>query len=135
MVHDLIMPKLGLTMTEGVLAEWRVQPGGRFKAGDVLLVVETDKIASEVEAESDGVLVETTVPAGETVPVGTAIGRWSADGTATVPPPPRAAAPAAAPPKPEAPPPAMASAPPASGCAPRRWPAGARRTWASTWRA
>ena len=127
MVHDLIMPKLGLTMTEGVLAEWRVQPGGRFKAGDVLLVVETDKIASEVEAESDGVLVETTVPAGETVPVGTAIGRWSADGTATVPPPPRAAAPAAAPPKPEAPPPAMASAPPAPGERLRATPLARRR--------
>ena len=98
MVHDLVMPKLGLTMTEGVLAEWRVQPGQRFKTGDIILVVETDKIASEVEAESDGVLVETTIPAGETVPVGTAIGRWSTDGTAAAAPPPRPAAPSVEPP-------------------------------------
>ncbi|NUB16912.1 2-oxo acid dehydrogenase subunit E2, partial [Azospirillum brasilense] len=78
MVRELVMPKLGLTMTEGVLAEWRVSPGQPFRSGDVLLVVETDKIASEVEADSDGVLIETTLPAGETVAVGTPIARWSA---------------------------------------------------------
>jgi len=80
MVRDLVMPKLGLTMTEGVLAEWRVSPGQPFKTGDVLVVVETDKIASEIEADSDGVLIETTIPVGETVAVGTPIARWSADG-------------------------------------------------------
>lgn len=80
MVRELVMPKLGLTMTEGVLAEWRVQPGQPFRSGDVLVVVETDKIASEVEAESDGVLIETTIPAGETVAVGTPIARWSSNG-------------------------------------------------------
>lgn len=80
MVRDLVMPKLGLTMTEGVLAEWRVRPGQPFKTGDVLVVVETDKIASEIEADSDGVLIETTIPVGETVAVGTPIARWSVDG-------------------------------------------------------
>ncbi|WP_431857619.1 dihydrolipoamide acetyltransferase family protein [Azospirillum sp.] len=128
MVHDLVMPKLGLTMTEGVLAEWRVQPGERFRSGDVILVVETDKIASEVEAESDGVLVETTVPAGETVPVGTAIGRWSADGAAAPSPPPPAAAPAAAPPEPAAPSaPAARPVPPAPGERLRATPLAKRR--------
>ncbi len=87
MVRDLMMPKLGLTMTEGVLAEWRVLPGQPFKTGDVLVVVETDKIASEVEADSDGVLIETTIPAGETVAVGTLIARWSADGSGAAPAP------------------------------------------------
>jgi len=87
MVRDLVMPKLGLTMTEGVLAEWRVAPGQPFKAGDVLVVVETDKIASEVEADSDGVLIETTIPVGETVAVGVPIARWSADGSGAAPAP------------------------------------------------
>ncbi|MGF7174855.1 dihydrolipoamide acetyltransferase family protein [Azospirillum doebereinerae] len=87
MVRDLVMPKLGLTMTEGVLAEWRVSPGQPFKTGDVLVVVETDKIASEVEADSDGVLIETTIPVGETVAVGTPIARWSADGSGAAPAP------------------------------------------------
>ncbi|AIB15908.1 hypothetical protein ABAZ39_29055 (plasmid) [Azospirillum argentinense] len=95
MVRELVMPKLGLTMTEGVLAEWRVSPGQPFRSGDVLLVVETDKIASEVEADSDGVLIETTIPAGETVAVGTPIARWSADGAGAAPAPEPAEAPAA----------------------------------------
>ncbi|WP_247893208.1 lipoyl domain-containing protein, partial [Azospirillum baldaniorum] len=95
MVRELVMPKLGLTMTEGVLAEWRVSPGQPFRSGDVLLVVETDKIASEVEADSDGVLIETTIPAGETVAVGTPIARWSANGAGAAPAPvPGPAAPA-----------------------------------------
>ncbi|WP_449228268.1 dihydrolipoamide acetyltransferase family protein [Azospirillum argentinense] len=97
MVRELVMPKLGLTMTEGVLAEWRVSPGQPFRSGDVLLVVETDKIASEVEADSDGVLIETTIPAGETVAVGTPIARWSADGTGAAPAPEPAETPAANP--------------------------------------
>ncbi|WP_330874587.1 dihydrolipoamide acetyltransferase family protein [Azospirillum brasilense] len=95
MVRELVMPKLGLTMTEGVLAEWRVSPGQPFRSGDVLLVVETDKIASEVEADSDGVLIETTIPAGETVAVGTPIARWSADGAGAAPAPEPAEASAA----------------------------------------
>ncbi|WP_205215638.1 dihydrolipoamide acetyltransferase family protein [Azospirillum brasilense] len=95
MVRELVMPKLGLTMTEGVLAEWRVSPGQPFRSGDVLLVVETDKIASEVEADSDGVLIETTIPAGETVAVGTPIARWSADGAGAAPAPEPAETPAA----------------------------------------
>lgn len=95
MVRELVMPKLGLTMTEGVLAEWRVSPGQPFRSGDVLLVVETDKIASEVEADSDGVLIETTIPAGETVAVGTPIARWSTDGAGAAPAPQPAEAAAA----------------------------------------
>ncbi|WP_211104437.1 dihydrolipoamide acetyltransferase family protein [Azospirillum baldaniorum] len=97
MVRELVMPKLGLTMTEGVLAEWRVSPGQPFRSGDVLLVVETDKIASEVEADSDGVLIETTIPAGETVAVGTPIARWSANGAGAAPAPEPAETPAAIP--------------------------------------
>src|SRR3546814_8271912 len=72
----LIMPKLGLTMTEGTISEWVISPGDRFSKGDIVLVVETEKIANEIEAPADGVLHDILVPAGETVPVGTAIARW-----------------------------------------------------------
>ena len=81
-VSDLVMPKLGLTMTEGVLAEWRVGPGEAVRAGDVLFVVETDKIANEVEAPSDGEMVELLVEPGATVPVGTPLARWTGAGLA-----------------------------------------------------
>lgn len=70
------MPKLGLTMTEGTVARWDVTPGSRFEAGDIIVVVETDKIAYDVEAPARGILQEVLVSAGNAVPVGTPIGRW-----------------------------------------------------------
>jgi pyruvate dehydrogenase E2 component (dihydrolipoamide acetyltransferase) len=73
---DFVMPKLGLTMTEGTIARWDVAPGKRFAQGDIILVVETDKIAYDVEAPAPGVLQEVLVTAGNAVPVGTPIGRW-----------------------------------------------------------
>jgi pyruvate dehydrogenase E2 component (dihydrolipoyllysine-residue acetyltransferase) len=73
---DFAMPKLGLTMTEGTIARWALKPGDRFAAGDVVVVVETDKIAYEVEAHSAGVLKEVLVPEGAVAAVGMPIGRW-----------------------------------------------------------
>jgi pyruvate dehydrogenase E2 component (dihydrolipoamide acetyltransferase) len=73
---DFVMPKLGLTMTEGTIARWDVAPGKRFARGDIILVVETDKIAYDVEAPAHGILQEVLVAAGNAVPVGTPIGRW-----------------------------------------------------------
>jgi len=73
---DFVMPKLGLTMTEGTIARWDVAPGKSFAQGDIILVVETDKIAYDVEAPASGVLQEVLVAAGSAVPVGTPIGRW-----------------------------------------------------------
>jgi pyruvate dehydrogenase E2 component (dihydrolipoamide acetyltransferase) len=73
---DFVMPKLGLTMTEGTVARWDVAPGSRFAAGDTILVVETDKIAYDIEAPGSGILQEVLVAEGIAVPVGTPIGRW-----------------------------------------------------------
>jgi pyruvate dehydrogenase E2 component (dihydrolipoyllysine-residue acetyltransferase) len=73
---DLVMPKLGLTMTEGTISRWGVTPGSRFDTGDIIVVVETDKIAYDVEAPAPGILQEVLVGEGNPVPVGTPIGRW-----------------------------------------------------------
>lgn len=81
MRRELRMPKLGLTMTEGALSEWAVEVGGAFKAGDALFVIETDKVATEVPADADGVLTEILTPTGETVAVGEIVGYWD-DGAA-----------------------------------------------------
>lgn len=43
-------------MTEGSVTEWKVAVGEPFKAGDVLLSIETDKAAIDVEAMDDGVM-------------------------------------------------------------------------------
>lgn len=75
-LREFLMPKLGLTMTEGVVADWIVQPGGAFSADDAVFVVETDKVANEIPAEAAGTLHEIVVAAGETVPVGTVLGYW-----------------------------------------------------------
>lgn len=81
MRRELLVPKLGLTMSEGVLVEWMVQPGEAFKAGQGLFVIESEKAANEIGAEADGVLLEATAQAGQTLPCGTVIGYWD-DGQA-----------------------------------------------------
>ncbi|MBP0630495.1 dihydrolipoamide acetyltransferase family protein [Cupriavidus sp. AcVe19-1a] len=81
MRRELLVPKLGLTMTEGVLVEWMVKPGEAFKAGQGLFVVESEKAANEIGAEDDGVLGETLAEVGATLPCGTVIGYWE-DGQA-----------------------------------------------------
>ncbi|RBP68876.1 pyruvate dehydrogenase E2 component (dihydrolipoamide acetyltransferase) [Alkalibaculum bacchi] len=56
MAEFIVMPKLGLTMTEGTVSNWRKKEGDNVKSGEVLFDVETDKISNEVEATSDGVI-------------------------------------------------------------------------------
>jgi pyruvate dehydrogenase E2 component (dihydrolipoamide acetyltransferase) len=68
-------------MSEGRIARWALQPGRRFAAGDVVVVVETDKIANEVEAPARGLLLEVLEPEGAVAPVGKPIARWRLDET------------------------------------------------------
>lgn len=70
---QILMPKLGLTMTEGLLASWAVKPGDEVKPGDLLFVVETEKVASDVFADEPGRVEKILVAEGETVPVGTPV--------------------------------------------------------------
>lgn len=76
MRRELLMPKLGLTMTEGTLVEWVARPGTAFEAGSTLFIVESDKVATEIEAEGPGTLLEAVLPEGETVECGAVIGYW-----------------------------------------------------------
>ncbi len=91
-IRQLLMPKLGLTMTEGTIAEWPLAEGASFSRGDIYLVVETDKVANEIEAPGAGRLVKILVPQGETVPVGTVLAEWEAEAVAEEPAPAGAAA-------------------------------------------
>lgn len=71
-IKPFCMPKWGIEMTEGVLADWKVAEGAAFKRGDLLCDIETDKITNEVEAEYDAVARRILVPAGgDPHPVGT----------------------------------------------------------------
>ncbi|HPK43111.1 MAG TPA: FAD-dependent oxidoreductase, partial [Synergistales bacterium] len=74
MATMITMPKLGLTMTEGSVLEWKKNEGDTLKKGEIVLVVATDKLTYEVEAPNDGLLLRIAVKAGETVPVGAILG-------------------------------------------------------------
>ena len=81
-VHDITMPKLGETVTEGTIGNWLKQVGDQVDFDDPLFEVSTDKVDSEIPSPYDGVLLEILVPAGDTVPVGTPLARIGEPGAA-----------------------------------------------------
>jgi pyruvate dehydrogenase E2 component (dihydrolipoamide acetyltransferase) len=117
--HEIFMPALSSTMTEGKIVEWLKKPGDRVERGESVLVVESDKADMDVEAFQEGFLASVLLPAGGTAPVGETIGliveteAEIAGVQASAP-----AAPAAAP----APSPVPAAAPPAPVAAPAAAP-------------
>ena len=68
MATEVLMPKMGLTMTEGTIEEWKFKEGDTVKKGDILFSVATDKLTNDVECEADGVLLKILLPEGETGP-------------------------------------------------------------------
>ncbi|MFZ9229135.1 MAG: dihydrolipoamide acetyltransferase family protein [Prochlorococcaceae cyanobacterium] len=124
--HDIFMPALSSTMTEGKVVEWLKKPGDRVERGESVLVVESDKADMDVESFQEGYLAAVLIDAGGTAPVGETIGliveteAEIAEAAAKAPKAPAAAAapaqveaaPAAAPaPAPAAPAPAPVSRP------------------------
>jgi len=74
MAIDIIIPSVGESVQEAVLAEWFKQDGDRVQKDEDLLVIETDKVTLEVVAEESGVL-KILVQEGETVAIGAAVGQ------------------------------------------------------------
>jgi pyruvate dehydrogenase E2 component (dihydrolipoamide acetyltransferase) len=69
MIKEVIMPKLGQTMEEGIIEKWRKKEGEKIEKGDILLEITTDKATLEVESYSSGMLKKIIHNEGETVPV------------------------------------------------------------------
>ena len=69
MAKVVVMPKLGLTMTEGTVSKWLKKVGDAVKEGEPLFEVETDKLTNTIEASASGVLRHLFVEEGTTVPV------------------------------------------------------------------
>ena len=66
----LTMPKWGIEMQQGTLTEWHVQEGETVTKGQLIALVETDKITNEMEADAPGVVHKVLVPEGEVKTVG-----------------------------------------------------------------
>merc|ERR1719487_1648267 len=67
---EIMMPALSSTMTEGKISEWLKGEGDRVDAGDMVLVVESDKADMDVESYEEGFLAKILIPEGESAPVG-----------------------------------------------------------------
>jgi pyruvate dehydrogenase E2 component (dihydrolipoamide acetyltransferase) len=72
--HEIFMPALSSTMTEGKIVEWLKKPGDKVERGESVLVVESDKADMDVESFNEGFLAAVLMPAGGTAPVGETIG-------------------------------------------------------------
>lgn len=70
MNSTIVMPKVGLTMTEGKIVEWKKAVGERVEKGEIIFVFETEKVSFDVDAALSGYLTRIIVTEGETVPVG-----------------------------------------------------------------
>ena len=139
MIVDVIMPKMGESIMEGTVLEWRVKVGDTIRKDAVLLEISTDKVDSEIPSPAEGTITEILIKPQETVDVGVVIARIATEGetaaagtavagTASVAEapakkqskaktPPDADSPTATPKAPLPPPPALAplEAPPVTG--------------------
>jgi pyruvate/2-oxoglutarate dehydrogenase complex dihydrolipoamide acyltransferase (E2) component len=73
MAQTFPLPKWGVTMEEGTIIEWTVQPGATVEVDDVIAQVETDKITVEFVAPVKGILAAHLVEVGTTVECGAPI--------------------------------------------------------------
>ncbi len=73
MTHEIFMPALSSTMTEGKIVSWEKSLGDKVSKGETVLVVESDKADMDVESFYDGYVAAILVEAGGQAPVGAAI--------------------------------------------------------------
>ena len=81
---DVVMPQLGETVTEGTVAAWHKKAGDSVEKGEMLLDVETDKVATEITAPTTGVLSSINIAEGDTVDVGTVLAVITVEGEVVV---------------------------------------------------
>ncbi|KJH72937.1 dihydrolipoamide acetyltransferase family protein [Aliterella atlantica] len=73
MIHEVFMPALSSTMTEGKIVNWVKSPGDKVEKGETVVVVESDKADMDVETFYEGYIATILVDSGDTAPVGAAI--------------------------------------------------------------
>jgi 2-oxoglutarate dehydrogenase E2 component (dihydrolipoamide succinyltransferase) len=77
---DVVMPQMGVSVSEGTITKWLKSQGEEVEADEPLLEISTDKVDTEVPSPGSGVLTEILVQEGETVDVGTKLAVIGGDG-------------------------------------------------------
>jgi 2-oxoglutarate dehydrogenase E2 component (dihydrolipoamide succinyltransferase) len=121
MKQDMVMPKMGESITEGTIIKWLKQVGDNIDQDEIILEISTDKVDSEIPSPVAGTLAEVLANEGDTVEVGNVIARIETDAAqapaagkkeekveAATPEPAAAPAPEEKAPQPAPPPPAPA---------------------------
>ncbi len=70
---DVVVPTYGMTDSDAYIQSWLVEPGARVAAGDPLLIIETAKAETEIEAPAAGIVGDALVAADSEVPPGTVL--------------------------------------------------------------
>jgi pyruvate dehydrogenase E2 component (dihydrolipoamide acetyltransferase) len=82
---DVVMPQMGESIFEGTITKWLKKVGDRVQQDEPLFEISTDKVDAEIPAPVSGVLRETRVAEGQTVPVNSVVAVIAAEGAAPVP--------------------------------------------------
>jgi 2-oxoglutarate dehydrogenase E2 component (dihydrolipoamide succinyltransferase) len=83
---DVVMPQMGVSVSEGTITKWLKQEGEQISADEPLLEISTDKVDTEVPSPGEGVVQQILVQEGETVEVGTKLAVIAPEGAAAPPP-------------------------------------------------
>lgn len=80
---EVIMPKMGESVSEGTIIKWHKKVGDAVKRDEIIFEISTDKVDTEIPSPGEGVLSEILVNEGETVDVGTVVAKISVKGEST----------------------------------------------------
>ena len=80
MTTDIVMPKMGESITEGTILEWRKEVGDSIELDEILLEIGTDKVDSEIPSAVSGTIVEILAEPNDVIEVGKVIARIDSSG-------------------------------------------------------
>ena len=89
---EVVMPQMGVSVSEGTITKWLKQEGEPIEADEPLLEISTDKVDTEVPSPGAGVVAKILVQEGETVEVGTVLAVIAPEGAEMAAPAPRRSA-------------------------------------------
>ena len=87
MVVDVVMPKMGESITEGTILEWRKGVGDTIATDEILLEIGTDKVDAEIPTPNSGIITEILAEPNDVVEVGKVIARIDTDESGATPTP------------------------------------------------